>query len=330
MRLGLIARADDGGLGTLTQEFAYHLNVERALIVDLGYKARGETREERIKEIVPDARTTTYPFGDEALRWLVDGLDVVYTAETPYNINLYDIANEVGCRVVLHAMPELLKPEYSSHAVWLPTTWHQDNIDHSRVIPVPVATERFTFNQRTKVNTLLHVPGEAMEDRNGTDLLMAALPFVMSKLVLVVAGSKLRPHRVNNVTVTGRSWCKEYWENYTDDIDLIVIPRRYGGLCLPIQEAAACGIPSLMLGVEPQTGWPGFRVPAKIENVTRMAGGNFDVYGCSPQVLALEIDRVCKLDIGYASNAVHEWARLLGWDRWTDVYEKCLTSFKAV
>jgi len=330
MRLGLIARADDGGLGTLTQEFARNLNVERALIVDLGHKSRGETHVGRIKDVVADARVINYPFGDEALRWLVDGLDVVYTAETPYNVNLYGIACESGCRVVLHAMPELLKPDYKAHEVWLPTTWCVDEIPHTRVIPIPVALERFEFRERTEVNTMLHVPGEAMLDRNGTDLLMSALPMVSAPLVLVVAGVRMRPRKVGNVTVVGREASREYWENYTDDIDLLVLPRRYGGLCLPVQEAAACGIPSLMLGVEPQTGWPGFRVPAVREDVAKMAGGNFDVHGCSPATLAEELNRVCSLDISYASNAAHEWAQQLGWARWRDVYQKSLTPFRSV
>lgn len=169
-----------------------------------------------------------------------------------------------------------------------------------------------------------------MLDRNGTDLLMAALPMITSELVLIIAGSKLRPRRVGRVTITGRDWCEEYWENYTDDIDLIVMPRRYGGLCLPIQEAAACGIPSLMIGVEPQTGWPGFRIPGQIQDVAVMAGGNFDVHTCSSQALAIEIDIICRKDISIASNAAYEWAQIFGWDRWIDVYEKSLTPFSVI
>jgi hypothetical protein len=40
-----------------------------------------------------------------------------------------------------------------------------------------------------------------------------------------------------NVTTDERT---DYWAVY-DDVSLLLLPRRYGGLCLPMQEAAACG-----------------------------------------------------------------------------------------
>lgn len=330
MRLGLIARADDGGLGSLTREFARHLKVERALIVDLGHKARGETRLERIKNSVVDARAVSYPFGDEAIEWLVKDLDVVYTAETPYNKNLFPIAEAYGCRVILHAMPELLKDEYKDCEVWLPTTWYAEDIKHTRIMPVPIATDRFTYRRRSRVKTALHIPGEAMLDRNGTDLLIAALPKVNSELRVIIAGSKMLERKIGNVTVVGRPPVRDYWQNYDNEIDLLIIPRRYGGLCLPVQEAAACGIPALMLEVEPQTGWPVVTVPAQSESLARMAGGNFNTYTTSPDLLASVIDRLCTVDVSGLSAAVNEWAQSNKWSDWIDPYNKSLGSLKPV
>jgi hypothetical protein len=52
-----------------------------------------------------------------------------------------------------------------------------------------------------------------------------------------------------------------YLDQYKDG-DVLVIPRKYGGLCLPMQEALAHGIPVIMPDIEPNdyrvaetTGW---------------------------------------------------------------------------
>lgn len=328
MRLGLIARADDGGLGTLTQEFARHLKVERALIVDLGHKARGVTNLERINAAVANTRSSSLPLSDESIEWLVKDLDVVYTAETPYNLNLFAIAREHRCRVVLHAMPELLKDEYKDCEVWLPTTWQAGEVKHSRIIPVPVATERFTYRQRKSVKTLLHIPGEAMLDRNGTDLLMEALPKVKSEVTVIVAGSKMIERKFGLVTVKGRPHAPNYWQNFTDDIDLLVMPRRYGGLCLPVQEAAACGIPSLMLELEPQTDWPVVTIPAQAQSQARMAGGTFRTHTTSPDLLAATIDHLCQVNISALSNDAKDWAQSISWNEWNEIYAKSLDTLR--
>lgn len=329
MRLGLIARADDGGLGSLTQEFARHLKVERALVVDLGHKSRGVTRYERIEAVVEDVRSTGHPIADEEIEWLVKDLDVVYTAETPYSPNLFAIAKEHGCRVVLHAMPELLKDKDKDCEVWLPTDWHADQINHSRIIPVPVALDRFVYKQRGYISTMLHIAGEAMLDRNGTDLLMQALPLVRTSLKLIMAGSQM-PRRVyGNVLVESRPPVKNYWENYTEDIDLLVMPRRYGGLCLPVQEAAACGIPTLMLDLPPQHDWPVLKIAAQSHARARMAGGTFDVYSTSPEVLAQAIDLACSpKNIFDVSEAARSWAVGLAWPFWIDIYKKSLNTLR--
>jgi glycosyltransferase involved in cell wall biosynthesis len=330
MRLGLIARADDGGLGSLTQEFARHLKVDRALVVDLGHKARGVTRYERIQTVVEDVRSTGHPIPDEEIEWLVKDLDVVYTAETPYSPNLFAIAKEYKCRVVLHAMPELLKSEHEDCEVWLPTDWHADRIKHSRIIPVPIALDRFVYKQRGYISTMLHIAGEAMLDRNGTDLLMQALPLVQTSLKLIMAGSQM-PRRVyGNVLVESRPPVKNYWENYTEDIDLLVMPRRYGGLSMPVQEAAACGIPTLMLDLPPQRDWPVLKVPSQSHARARMAGGTFEVYSTSPEVLAQAIDAACSpKNIFDISEAARNWAVELGWLSWIDIYNKSLDALRS-
>jgi glycosyltransferase involved in cell wall biosynthesis len=295
----------------------------------LGHKSRGITRYERIRDVVEEVHSSAYPVRDEQIEWLVKDLDVIYTAETPYSPNLFAIAKEYGCRIVLHAMPELLKDKDKDCEVWLPTAWHAEDINHSRIIPVPVALDRFVYKQRGCISTMLHIAGEAMLDRNGTDLLMQALPLVQTSLKLIMAGSQM-PRRVyGNVLVESRPPVKNYWENYTEDIDLLVMPRRYGGLCLPVQEAAACGIPTLMLDLPPQRDWPVLRVPSQSHARARMAGGTFDVYSTSPEVLAQSIDAVCSpKNIFDISKAARAWAVGLGWPLWAEVYEKSLTGLK--
>ena len=127
MRLGMIARCDDGGLGTMTWEFWRRMRPDYTILVMMGERARGEDHPERYE----GGGVVWHNHGPELDRRLASRLlrhaDVVYTAETAYADDFWHRANLAGTPTVLHAMPELYDlrndPQHRPSFVWAPTEW---------------------------------------------------------------------------------------------------------------------------------------------------------------------------------------------------------------
>ena len=348
-RLGLLARADDGGLGTLTREFRRHLLPEATLVVDLRGQGRGPVHPEWYESAAPGAPvdagrvrwTAGWPVDDD-VAWLLDEVDAVYTAEVTYHPRLLEMARARGVQVWLHAMPELFDSgEVGGAEVLLPTSWMADRPRFAGAcrLPVPVATDRFDAVLETRLARahsanpgrprLLHVASPAMADRNGTELVAAALRHVRTECVLTIVGAGAgqragAPATVGNVEVRFvESTAPDYWRNY-DGHDVLVQPRRYGGLSLVHQEAAAAGLGLVLLDRDPDREFPGAHVPTLPDPpLERMKGGSFPVEACDPVELALTIDHACQYHAVLGDDAL-EWADELSWAVWRPRYEKLL------
>lgn len=267
MKVGLIARGEDRGLGIQTWEAYRHLRPERTLLVDMGELGRGFAVH---ADRYPDATVASFDghqFPDTVRDWL-DGLDVVLSCETLYDWRLADWGREQGVATVVQVNPEF----YKHHDLdlphptmwWNPTTWRHDHLPRSaRHVPVPVALDRFAQTARPdrEEPRFLHVVGKrAAGDRNGTQLLVMALRRTRSTFTIEVVTQERRMPSMNvqrnldlRVRLGGR---EDYWDLY-EDFDALVLPRRYGGLCLPAQEAMAAGMAVLMPACEPNTAmWP--------------------------------------------------------------------------
>lgn len=331
MNLGLIARADDGGLGQMTREFYAHLDPAATLVVDLKDAGRSPARCERYATGPGEARLCGYPLDDRDVDWLCERTDVVYSAEVLYHDTFTLLANTHQTDVVVHAMPELYDTYDNPGArVWLPTPWERRRFPTTvPIVPVPVATERFTPRCVTSIETALHISSPAMRDRNGTDLVKEACEHARRRFTLLVSGPSKPPERtkIGVVDVVPVDDTTDYWERY-DDVDLLVLPRRYGGLSLPMQEAAAAGVPTLTLNSEPQSSWlpPSCLVPTTGSAGVRMKGGQFPVYRAAPESIAAALDGLgARPDLVHgASSTVRAHADALSWASWTEEYRRIL------
>lgn len=303
-RIGLIARCDEGGLGNLTVDFSRFIEPEVALVVMMGTLARGNEDTERVVAS-ESARTVWYEHmvaEREPYDWLCAHCDVVYTAETPYNPVLYEAARARHTKVVVHAMPELLDDATVECAdeVWLPTSWRFDEIaaayPNVRLMPVPVALDEFDFDRMPDYGTprLLHVGAPAMCDRAGTDMLTAAIKYVSEPCTIVAVHAE-RLRRTDAVAVEYRSVGSDRWSMY-DGVSALLAPRRYGGLSLVAQEAAARGLGALVLAREPDMSWPGtVTIPTRnARQLVRMKGGSIEVEQPTAHAVAAGIDRLAK------------------------------------
>lgn len=327
MRVGMIARMDNGGLGNQTWEFWRHVRPEATILMAFGDKARGGEYPDRYRDMVEGQEVALNPTGETMLmkgsmKWLLDRCDVVYSAETFYREDFTEVARSRGVATVLHANPELYRAVDQPTALWAPTDWEVGRMpDYTDVVRFPVATDRFRSVQRTgPVRTFVHMAAPAMMDRNGTNLVLQALPYLRNpvRVVLIHAPESLAG-QTGAATVEVRNEDHEnYWEGWNDNsFDMLVLPRRYAGLCLPLQEAAACGIPALSLQLQPQENWPGVTcVPTSRSKKVTMAGGVFPVWDANPQILARAMDRlsVQPNELTALSEGAVEHANQISWD----------------
>lgn len=334
MKVGLIARGDDRGLGTLTREFYRAMKPDRTLLVVLPneldvhldwYNALADTT--RVLQLTSE-RAVPGAAKAAVMEWL-EGLDVLYSAETYYDWRIVTWARQLGVRTVCHAMPEFYR--HDTHALpdpdvwWTPTSWRLDWMPpRTRVVPVPVALDRFDHGgaRERRPFTWLHVAGaRAAEDRNGTRLVLSAVRLCNEpqRVILRSHGERIpvpRNNRGVDVEIVTEP-VADYWRLY-DEGELLVMPRRYGGLSLPVQEAMAAGMAVLMPDAEPQASeWPVLTLPCVERSYVQLLNRRVPLLDVEPRAIAQRLDAFARADdalVGMARIRAGEWARANSWD----------------
>lgn len=302
-RLGLIAYATFGGLSNQTWEVFRHLHPETVLVLRPGQQSHGPFQPHRF--IDPErcvTRVADNPWViDDEIRWLVHNSDVIYCAETTIHEGLNRYCDERGVRLILHANPELFAPAYGVGGVeiWNPTFYRDDLLPRSEHVPFPVSTDLLPRREITQVHSLLHVSAPAMLDRNGTEIVTKAMHHLRYARRLVT------PDPVDH-----------YPDLYREG-DALVLPRRYAGMCLTMQEAAAVGLPLVMLESDPNAHMtiPELLVRVSSSQAVRMKGGTIAVHDADPQQLAAVVDRLEESDIvARAVRVATAWADAHSWE----------------
>lgn len=266
-RLGLVAYATATGLGYQTRAIHDHLHPVKTLVIDLS-RAKGLPLH---PEWFPDARIAPAMPRPDDLEWILDGIDVLFVCETPICYDLFQAARQKGVRTILQFNFELLDylapdwallPKPSVFAA--PSPWCVDRIDRGRCptiwhLPVPIDPTGITRREVTEARTFLHVTGRpAARDRNGTlDFIALAgrcQDLDARWLLTCQAPTRditraLRGTRVQLVTETPTPGGL-----YVDG-DVMILPRRYGGLSMPALEAMAAGMPVIMPAIPPNNAW---------------------------------------------------------------------------
>lgn len=248
MRVGLIARCDNRGLGIQTWEVWRHLAPAVTVVVD-----PGGTEARQYPDRYPDGIVCTPDrICDRRIVDMLATCDVVYTAETWYDRSLPERLAAAGTATVRHINPELDDGAWSS-SVWAPTGWLTDRLPAgTRVVPMPAPVDRFpTVTPPTSPPRVVHPAGKpALADRQGSEIVAACTrPLHRAGISVDLVGfgsARGVPFRPVD----------DWW---TRDPGAVcsVIPRRYGGLCMPVLEALAAGVPVMMTDCPPNADmWP--------------------------------------------------------------------------
>lgn len=332
MNVGLFgARSDDRGLGRITHDFYTYMRPARTLVIDMGSHAHGFTQH---LDRYFDATVVPFNGGhldETVMRRFFAGLDVAVFYETAYDHRAYDVARAVGCRTVLMTMPEFHRhaTEDLPHpdVVWAPTTWRLDTLPAgTRVVPVPVDTTP-AAKRAAGVLRVLHVGGHRTSgDRNGTIAFLRALRLVRSNIQVRVTSQDVRLPNVNgipgHIMFSKQVGGIDDYRHLYDGADILVMPRRYGGLCLPVQEALGAGLGVVMTDCEPNLTWPVSPVRCAAGTVIRTPGGPVTLYDPDPTSIGETIDRLATHpdEVEELQRRARLWAAAHTWEALKPLY----------
>lgn len=329
MRFGVLSPLTDRGLGIQSWEAARNLDASVLFVETKDPSAPSHP------ERFPHHTRVRWAQGldPKIVRNWLDTVDVVYAAETFYDPRLPRWAEAKGVTTVLHANPEFYTGAQNPTRLWSATPWRQDVMPRTtEVVPFPVATDRFTHPEpHDGPCRWLHVAGKrALADRNGTDTLVSALPHLTEpcEVRIVVQHGEVPslPDIPPHVTVTLLAPPADYWRLY-DEADALVLPRRYGGLCLPVQEACAAGLAVVLPDLVPNHVWPGPRVPAEFHGKVTMPCGRVPVYDVRPTVLARAMDALAdpSARVGFQAESL-AWAQAHSWEVQAPLWRNLLSA----
>lgn len=339
MRIGLIARCDDTGLGNQTYEFYKHMKPSKVMCIDFQDYNEMPQHTERY----PGAQVVRgFPKEDDIDTFLRD-LDVVFTCEIPYNYRIFELAKQRGIKTVLQYNFEFLdylkdpsKPLPDLFAS--PTTWGWGAVpfDNKMILKVPVNRQAIPFRSIAKARTFLHVVGRpAAEDRNGTLTFINALVQMREpvkalfftqneayaeQITACIGGANIP----SNVTTEVRHGNMLHYGDLYKEGDVLVMPRRFGGLCLPMQEALSAGMPVIMPDISPNGDMlpKEWLVPARIKG-TLQTRTLINVYDADEHSLASKMTWFAQLS---PKRMLEQNARasglagILSWERQQDIY----------
>lgn len=343
MRLGLIARADDGGLGALTWELWRHLEPWRTLIVHTQHQTRGTADVSRYASEPGSVRATRRSPMASDIQWLLEGgapghpgdgpIDVLLTAETWYSHTVQQQAFEHGIRTVLYAMPEMHDAREHADRIFVPTGWRQDLVPGSKVLPMFVARDRLPFGHREKP-VLYHVASNAFHDRNGTELVLAAAQLMRSECRLLIRGDIAPGRSTSTRSRVTIEWLPHhfgpYYEAWPLDASIYIGPRRFGGLSLPLLEAQSLGMATVVLDRYPETQQvdDGTRVQCWTgETGISVKNGTIDADTCDPAVLAGVLDCLLEDDVELIA-AQYDSMRVAETNTWPELREQWLAALE--
>lgn len=330
MRVGIIARCDKTGLGIQSKEFFDHIRC-KALVIDIS----------AINNTIPQ-RPNWYPnqtiyriqqmgsIPKEVIADFISDIDVLMTFENPYDYWIYDICRAKGIKTILQLNYEFL--EYPSalprpDLFLSPSMWHYDDIPEPKMfLPVPVNTKLFSANRKPK--TFVHIEGrKAAHDRNGTQTFLNSLQYVKNEITVILKSQNQIsiPALPSNIHLQYDFNNREnYWENYTGGV--MVMPRKYGGLSLIMNESMAAGMPIITTDISPNSNWlpRSWLVPASKTGEFRCKR-QIEIFEADAVKLAAKIDEFC--DESTYDAAVLKASQLAGkisWEKLTHIYTDVL------
>lgn len=270
MKITLIARSDNSGLGNQCEAIARMIRPDKVVLINFErFNGGRRSHPERYKSFY----TIT-----------IDG----FTRPTDYSKILYDTTHLISCEIFYgyplvaearrRGVKTILQPNYEffdylntpylpyPDALFLPSLWHVEDLarfvgEKSKIFFNPPPTFEADYAAVREVNfgrdasrkrRFLHPVGwAAIHDRNGTELLLRALKFSKADFELVICSQKPLTMPVNDPRITVINHELPTPQDIYRDFDAVILPRKFGGQSLPMNEALMSGLPVVMTNIDP-------------------------------------------------------------------------------
>ena len=266
MRLGIIARSDNTGLGNQTRELVNMLNPDKILLIDSTPFNKNKQHPEWYEKY-NCIKSFGFPSIQQIKAFLED-VDIVFSCETFYDQNFIRLANKRKVKTILQYNYELFghlsNPNLPLPTVLLsPSVWQIDHIKkifggQTKVIHLPPPTNEQLFNKvkennlSKSHNRILHIAGKkASKDRNGTETVIDMLKYSKGDYELVITSQSEIESNIKDSRLIIEIGNPDNREDMYDGFDAMVLPRRYAGLCLPMNEALLSALPVFMTNISP-------------------------------------------------------------------------------
>lgn len=354
MRIGLLAYSTQTGLGYQTYEFARNIKCTKILIADIERLNRMPTEHAKFEKLCDDIKITQngFPSRDES-HWLTDDIDILFVCETPLNYDIFDMARDKGVKTILQYNYEFLEYYRSNRSkpdlLASPSYWNIEdtkarNFAPVEYLPVPIDTSKITPRSITEVKRIGHIGGRVAEhDRNGTKTFLdLAIALKSTNIIFEVylqtpreGGSERNWHLVKPLLDEAKGLLGEQLEIRLDTkdhlemyktMDLMILPRKYGGLCLPLWEAMAHGIPVMMPRIDPNDKiLPADWLTIATESGSLETHSKIPMYQVDMQSLVMDIVELSK-NITSANKHALELAENMSWESMREKYYRLFQS----
>ena len=306
MRLGIIARSDNTGLGNQTKELVNMLNPDKILLIDSTSFNKNKQHPEWYEKY-SCIRSNGFPSIQQIKMFLGD-VDVVLSCETFYDQNFISFANKRNVKTILQYNYELFghlsNPNLPLPTVLLsPSVWQIESIKKmfggkTKIEHLPPPTDERLFNKikennlSKSHNRILHIAGKkAAKDRNGTETVIDMLKYSKADYELVIKSQSEIETNIKDSRLKIEVGNPDNREDMYDGFDAMVLPRRYAGLCLPMNEALLSALPVFMTDISPNN----FILPAewlvRSDSIgTIRTKVRLELFEADPRALAKTID----------------------------------------
>jgi glycosyltransferase involved in cell wall biosynthesis len=266
MKLGIIARSDNTGLGNQTRELVNMLSPDKILLIDSTPFNKNKQHPEWY-DSYDCIKTNGFPTSEQ-IKIFLNSVDVVLSCETFYDQNFIRYANKRNVKTILQYNYELFGHLSNPNlplptALLSPSVWKIEHIEkmfgnQTKVIHLPPPTNEDLFkkvkenNLSKSHNRILHVAGKkASKDRNGTETVIDMLKHSKGDYELVIRSQSEIETNIKDSRLTIEIGNPENRQDMYDGFDAMVLPRRYAGLCLPMNEALLSALPVFMTNISP-------------------------------------------------------------------------------
>lgn len=348
VKLAMIVYMSDSGLGNQTKNLANFLKPDRLLIIDSSSFSKNKTQHPDWYRGFKDQRIVQGFPKIKDVEWLLEGMTHVFCCEDPYNYALYSEARRLGvksiCQVNFEFNKNVVDASLPAPDVFLmPSNWmYQEMKSHFKatqveILPPPLDLSLFDENRQTNLNRsgrrrFLHIVGTlASNDRNGTLSLLSSLRLSNKDYELVITSQHELPdyYFSHDSRVTYRIGTEPNYLDLYKDFDALILPRRYGGLCLPMNEALASGLLVLMTDRMPNNLiLPQEWLIKSVKHGFLKANVDLTLYHPAHSQLAMKLDWLATIDHKSLLNEKNIALKLasdsFGWKNLKDRYDNIL------